>query len=260
MRLKERVAVVTGAGSQGIGRAVCERFAEEGATVAALDIDEVGALATAEEIKKGGSRAMGLGVDVRDEVAVKAAIGQVVQEFGGVDVLVNSAGIMHNVSLEEETVEGWDRILDTNLKGAFLVSKHVLPHMRQRGRGAIVHIGSVTGIMGYTHLAAYCASKGGIHSLTRAMAIEYAPWGIRVNAVAPGTVDTPILAKFLAGTEDPEKARASFEKIHPLGRVATPRDVANVALFLASDEAAFVTGHILVADGGFTIHGVQPKE
>ena len=134
--------------------------------MAALDIDEVGALATAEEIKKGGSRVMGLGVDVRDEVAVKAAIGQVVQEFGGVDVLVNSAGIMHNVSLEEETVEGWDRILDTDLKGAFLVSKHVLPHMRQRGRGAIVHIGSVTGIMGYTHLAAYCASKGGIHSLT----------------------------------------------------------------------------------------------
>src|SRR5690606_33854042 len=156
--------------------------------------------------------------------------------------------------------KGWDRVLDTNLKGAFLVSKHVLPHMRRRGRGAIVHIGSVTGIMGYTHLAAYCASKGGLHALTRAMAIEYAPLGIRVNAVAPGTVDTPILAGFLAETQDPHKARASFERIHPLGRIATPRDIANAALFLASDEAAFVTGHVLVADGGFTIHGVQPRE
>ena len=260
MRLKERVAIVTGAGSGGIGRAVCERFAEEGALIVALDINEAGAQQTAAAIREAGGRAIGAGVDVRDEAAIARAVREAVEAFGGVDALVTCAGVMHNVSVEDETSEGWDRILDTNLKGAFLISKHVLPHMRRRGRGSIVHIGSVTGIMGYTHLAAYCASKGGIHSLTRAMAIEYAPHGIRVNAVAPGTVDTPILAGFLAGTEDPQKARASFDKIHPLGRVATTRDIANVALFLASDEAAFVTGHVLVADGGFSIHGVQPTE
>jgi len=260
MRLKDQVAIVTGAGSGGIGRAVCERFAEEGAWVAAFDIAEDGARTTADLIAAQGGRAIGLAVDVRDEAAVKGAVEEVAQAFGGVDIMVHCAGVMHNVATEEESVEGWDRVLDTNLKGAFLVSKHVLPHMRRRGRGAIVHIGSVTGIMGYTHLAAYCASKGGLHALTRAMAIEYAPLGIRVNAVAPGTVDTPILAGFLAETQDPQKARASFERIHPLGRIATPRDIANAALFLASDEAAFVTGHVLVADGGFTIHGVQPRE
>ena len=126
-------------------------------------------------IREAGGRAIGAGVDVRDEAAIARAVHEAVEAFGGVDALVTCAGVMHNVSVEDETSEGWDRILDTNLKGAFLISKHVLPHMRRRGRGSIVHIGSVTGIMGYTHLAAYCASKGGIHSLTRAMAIEYPP-------------------------------------------------------------------------------------
>jgi len=258
MRLKDRVAIVTGAGSTGIGRAICERFAEEGAAVAAWDVNGSGAAETAEIVRAKGGRAVGMKVDVSDEDDVRSAVAEVVDAFGKIDVLVNNAGVMHNATVESDTPEAWDRLISINLKGIFLCTRHVVPHMRGRAGCAIINTGSVTGIMGYPNLAAYSASKGAVHSLTRSLAMDYAPEGIRVNAIAPGTVDTPILHDFLARTPDPEKARAAFVAIHPLGRLATPRDIANAALFLASDESSFVTGHTLVVDGGFTIAGSQP--
>src|SRR5690606_18392167 len=147
---------------------------------------------------------------------------------------------MHNATVESDTVDAWDRLISINLKGIFLCARHAVPHMRGRPGCAIINTGSVTGIMGYPNLAAYSASKGAVHSLTRSLAMDYAPEGIRVNAIAPGTVDTPILHAFLERTPDPKKARAAFIDIHPLGRLATPRDIANAALFLASEESAFV--------------------
>jgi len=258
MRLEGRVAIVTGAGSAGIGRAVCERFAEEGALVAAWDIAEAGVKETVDLVRKAGGQAEGFVVDVSNEEQVKRGVEGVVSAFGKIDILVNNAGVMHNATVETDDPDAWDRLFGVNLKGAFYCSRHVVPYMRGRPGCAIVNTGSVTGIMGFPNLAAYSASKGALHSLTRSMAMDYAPEGIRVNAIAPGTVDTPILHCFLAGTRDPEKARAAFIAIHPLGRLATPRDIANAALFLASDESAFVTGHTLVVDGGFTIAGSQP--
>jgi NAD(P)-dependent dehydrogenase (short-subunit alcohol dehydrogenase family) len=248
-RLDDRIAVITGAAS-GIGFACADRFAREGATIAGLDIsaqpdnwDTI--LAAAPRTSFNG------GVDVRDEAAVQAAIAAIRARHGRIDVLVNGAGVEGIGQAHELAVADWDRTLDINLKGSFIVAKHVLPAMMEQHSGNIVHIASVEGMEGMSGALSYNVSKGGVIQMTRTMAIDYARHGIRVNCVCPGLIDTP-LTQLL---HDPalKAVRDQMIKWHLLDRAGRPEEVAAAILFLASDDASFVTGHPLVVDGGWTV-------
>ena len=239
-RLQGRVVLVTGV-SSGIGAACAARFADEGARIAGLDLQkprDEGRLETFRE------------VDVREERSVSDAVGAVVEHCGRIDVLVNSAGVSGGAPVHLLPVEEWDRVIDINLKGTFLVSKHVLPHMTAAGGGSIVNLASIEGLAGAQGISAYNASKGGVVLLTRNMAIDYGSSGIRVNCLCPGFIDTPMTA--LLQAEAMAAVRQKLERSHVLGRFGRPEEVAAAALFLASDDASFVTGHALVVDGGFT--------
>lgn len=248
-RLAGRVALVTGAAS-GIGAACALRFAEEGARVAGLDLvtPEGGDFAGARELAPAShfERA-----DVCDEERVREAVRGVAEALGPIDVLVNAAGIAGGGPVHQLDATAWDRVVDVNLKGCFLVSKHVLPGMLERRRGSIVHIASVEGLEGIAGGSAYNASKGGLVLLTRNMAIDYGRMGIRVNAICPGFIETPLLRSVFAM----DLARPIEEEVrqaHQLGRFGEPREIAHAALFLASDEASFVTGAALPVDGGYS--------
>jgi len=239
-RLAGRKALVTGA-SSGIGAACAQRFASEGATVAGLDV-----------AKPADPHPLAFFVecDVRDEERIRQAVAAVRERLGGIDLLVNAAGVSSAGGIDTLPVEEWDRVLDINLKGTYLVSKHVIPAMREAGRGSIVNLASIEGIEAFESQAAYNASKGGVVLLTRNMAIDYAQAGIRVNCLCPGLIETPMTSML----HDPALAdmRRKFIEQHMLRRPGRPEEVAAAALFLASDEASFVTGHALVVDGGFT--------
>jgi NAD(P)-dependent dehydrogenase (short-subunit alcohol dehydrogenase family) len=234
---------VTGTGS-GIGQAVAKRLASEGATVACLDL--AGHQDTADAITADGRSAMAWPCDVSDAVAVEAAVTAVATEFGGIDVVCNIAGIGHFAKSEEETPEWWNKIIAVNLTGTFLVSRYALPHLLASG-GNIVNTASNAGLMGQPWSAAYCASKGGVVMLTKAMAFEYQDQGVRVNAVAPGGTATNIMHSFGL----PEGA--AFKRMHrmmsPMG-MAEPGDIASAFAYIASDEARFMTGSIVSVDGG----------
>ena len=239
-RLAGHVAFVTGA-SSGIGAACARRFAEEGATVAGFDLQDP---------PDGHPLAGSWSLDVRDEAAIRDAIGAAVQEVGTPTVLVNAAGVSGSADVATLDEAEWDRIVDINLKGTYLVSKHVVPHMTSAGRGSIVNLASIEGLEGLPSQAAYNASKGGVVLLTRNMAIDYGPSGVRVNCLCPGYIDTPMTA--VLSMEGFEEIRERFVAMHHLGRPGRPEEVAACALFLASDDASFVSGHALVVDGGFT--------
>jgi len=248
-RLAGRVALVTGAAS-GIGAACALRFAEEGARVAGLDrvVPEGGDFARARELAPAScfERA-----DVCDEARVRESVAAVSEALGPIDILVNAAGIAGGGPVHQLEAEAWDRVVDVNLKGCFLVSKHVLPAMLERRRGSIIHIASVEGLEGIAGGSAYNASKGGLILLTRNMAIDYGRMGVRVNAICPGFVETPLLRSVF----ELELARPIEEEVreaHQLGRFGQPREIAHAALFLASDEASFVTGAALPVDGGYS--------
>jgi meso-butanediol dehydrogenase/(S,S)-butanediol dehydrogenase/diacetyl reductase len=247
MRLRDKRAVVTGSAS-GIGRAIAMRFASEGAAVAVADLDEPGAARVAEEITAGGGRACAVDVDVTDEQRVARMYARVDEELGGLDILVNNANNKPSDDLMVMTSEDWDRDVRVTLRGPYLCTRAALPAMLERGSGTIVNIASVNGL-GFYGNEAYSAAKAGLISLTRSVAVRYGNRGVRANAIAPGTVRTP---NWSARVEvDPEV----FEKVsawYPLGRVGEPEDVANAALFLASDETAWVTGAVLPVDGGLT--------
>jgi len=248
MKLKGKVAFITGFGS-GLGRAIALVFADEGAAVAGTSKTEAKGRETAGMIERSGGRALfGVG-DVGDSSAMKALIDQTVQRFGGIDIVVNSAGIRTNGSITEITEEAWDRTLDTNLKGAFVVSRLAIPEMKKRGGGVILHIAARSGMLGQGGRAAYCASKGGLITLTEAMAMDHAPDNIRVNCICPGPTRTPMV-----DTSTPEKL-ARYKSRVPLGRIGEPEDIANAALYLASDEASFITAAILPVDGGMRLTG-----
>jgi NAD(P)-dependent dehydrogenase (short-subunit alcohol dehydrogenase family) len=249
-RLDGKVALVTG-GASGIGAATALRFAEEGAKVASFDLVS----AEAEDWKKAtgiAKAARAFQGDVRDFAALTACVREVEAELGPIDILMNSAGVAGGGPVHLIDEEGWDATLDINLKGTFLASKAVLPRMLERESGAIVNVASVEGILGCEGGSAYNASKGGVVLLTRNMAIDYGRKGIRVNAVCPGFIDTPLLRSVM----DMEMMAEVRERIayqhHVGGRFGQPREIANAALFLASEEASFVSGQALAVDGGFT--------
>jgi NAD(P)-dependent dehydrogenase (short-subunit alcohol dehydrogenase family) len=245
-RLTGKIALVTGAGS-GIGKETALRFAAEGATVAAADVRGDPARATAAEI---GGEAIGLEMDVTSTASVGAGVAEMLARLGGIDVVVNNAGVTIVGAAHGMVEDDWDRELATNLKSIYLVSKAAWPHLVARGGGVILTTASIAGIWAIPDDAAYCASKAGAIMLTKCMALDGAKAGIRANCVCPGFTETPMIQGYFADQPDPEAARAFATKIHPLGRLGTPRDIADAFVYLASDEASWVTGTALVVDGG----------
>ena len=259
MRLKGKVALVTGA-ARGIGRGIAERFAEEGARVGIMDLQAAACQAVADGIREGGGRALAIQADVSQPAPVAAAVAKLQQHFGAVTILVNNAAVMPAGAIHETALDDFDRCLAVNLRGAYLLSRAVAPGMMKAGGGSIIHIASVTGLLGLPGVAAYSMTKGALIALARAMSTDYAQYGIRTNTVSPGTIDSPMLRDFLAAQSRPDALRQEFDRIHPLGRVGAIKEVANVCLFLASDEASFVTGSNYEVDGGLSSKGEQPQD
>jgi NAD(P)-dependent dehydrogenase (short-subunit alcohol dehydrogenase family) len=240
-RLDGKVGIVTGAAS-GIGSAIVAAMLAEGAVVAGIDVQDD----TQEEHEI-------IHADVGDEAGISAAIDQVYARYGRIDVLVNNAGIWAPGSVVTTSADTWERVFAVNVRGVYLTSKAVIRHMQEAHRGAIVNISSNYGLVGGVNAAAYTASKGAIVTLTYAMALDHAPDGIRVNCICPGTIDTPLIRKPMATmtAAELEAQHASRIRRHPIGRIGTPDDVAPGVVYLASDEAAFVTGAVLAIDGGY---------
>ena len=252
MRLKGRVALVTGA-AMGIGKAIALLFAQQGAKVMAADIDASEGEATAKEIRATGAQCIFRRTDVSVEADVDAAAEAAEKEFGqAVDVLANVVGIAHESPAHLLSLADWNRVLAVNLTSMFLCAKRVLPGMLAVKRGSIVNITSIQGLFGFPGYPHYAASKGGIIAMTRQLAREYAKDGIRVNCIAPGTVETPMNVKVLERVPNPAQLRRAWERMHPLGRIGQPIDVAWGALYLASDESSWVTGQCISIDGGIS--------
>ena len=236
-----RVAVVTGAGS-GIGLELTRLLLDAGATVAALDLDASGA----------PDKALKVDLDISDPTEVETAFPRVAAELGTVDTLFPNAGIGSTADVIACSPEEWDRVFAVNVRGVFLTIKAALPAMLERGGGVIVNTASVAGLIGLKDRAAYCASKGAVIALTKQIAVQYATQGIRCNCICPGTVDSPWVGRLMDEAPDPAKRREELIARQPLGRLGTPLEVAQAALYLASDQAAFITGSGLVIDGGIT--------
>lgn len=252
VRLRNKAALITGGGS-GIGFATALAFVREGAGVVISDISADRGKEAVALARKEGNDLLFVRGDVSKIADAKRMVEETVRRLGKIDVLFNNAGILIEKPVHELSEEEWDRVMDINLKGVFLVSKYALPHMIRQGKGVIVNTGSVNSIVGDKGDPAYCASKGGVGLLTKAMAIDYAEHGIRVNAVCPGWIETRMFRQEAA------KRRVSIESYkayagshHPMGRIGRPEEIANVVVFLASDEASFITGTLVVVDGGFT--------
>src|SRR5918997_6289493 len=246
---KGKVAFVTGAGS-GIGRATALAFAREGASVTVADISEEGSRETARLIEEQGGRVLAVGCDVTRAEDVKAALDKTVEAFGRLDFAFNNAGVeQRNAGVAEFEEEEWDRIVDTNLRGVFLCMKYEIPLMLKQGGGRIVNTSSGAGVIGIKGGGAYAASKHGVIGLTRSAALDYASQNVRVNAVAPGYIATPMMDRFTGGAEGWEKITAE----EPIGRVGRPEEIADAVIWLCSDASSFVVGHALVVDGGQTV-------
>jgi NAD(P)-dependent dehydrogenase (short-subunit alcohol dehydrogenase family) len=250
-RLKGKVAFITGAG-MGMGREASALFAEEGARVVVADIDGAAAAQTVALIEQAGGQALAVTGDVALEADVRRMIEAGRQRFGALHVLYNNAGVLwkdRDRSVLETDEKWWDRVMAINLKSVFWVTKHGIPHLRAAGGGSIVMMGSVSALAGFTRAQdAYTAAKGALISLTKSLAIQFAKDRIRCNVIHPGIVDTPLQAPYLT-----DAIRKEFETGIPLGRIAQPREIASVALFLASDESSYMTGAELVVDGGFLL-------
>lgn len=249
MRLQGKVALITG-GTSGIGSATAIRFAQEGARVAITGRDARRGGEVIDTIVAAGGQAIFIRSDVRLAEACRRAVEQTLERFGQIDILFNNAGVFHPRTVPDCSEEEWDETIDSSLKGAFLMSKYALPSMIERGSGSIIHTSSGWGILGGNDAAAYCAAKGGLVVMAKAMAIDHGPQGIRVNCVCPGDVLTPMLHDDAAkrGMAWEDYAAGAIQR--PLGRIGTVDEIASAVLFLASDESSFVTGEALVVDGG----------
>jgi NAD(P)-dependent dehydrogenase (short-subunit alcohol dehydrogenase family) len=253
MRLKDKVALVTGAG-QGIGRAIALGMAREGAQVIINDLEEGFAQRVTQEVRDLGQRAFAIQADVGKVADIRRMFEKVRSDFGRLDVLVNNAGLTGWTRLFEITEEKWDRVIDTNLKGTFFCSLEAARIMREQGGGSIVNISTNCAGLGVKNLVAYAASKGGIHALTKQLAIELAPFKIRVNTFAPGPTN---VARNLKDDPNYEK---TWGAMVPMGRTAEPEEMAGPAIFLASDDSGYMTGQVFYVDGGWTVCGRAPEE
>ncbi|MCS7260731.1 MAG: SDR family oxidoreductase [Anaerolineae bacterium] len=249
MKLQGKVALITG-GAIGIGAATARLFAQEGAEIALTDVDVVRGEETCRQIREAGGVCRFYEMDVSNAQQVARVIPQIIQDFKRVDILVNNAAIWRPGRVTDLDEETWDRVLDTNLKGIFLVSKYVLPVMMEAKHGVVINVASVAGLVGAPDASAYAASKGGVVNLSRSMALDFAPYNIRVNCLCPGLTDTAqgdSVVKHYKPTMDPTEAKRTWQ---PLQRVGTAEDMAKAALYIASDDAEFMTGSIFVIDGG----------
>jgi meso-butanediol dehydrogenase/(S,S)-butanediol dehydrogenase/diacetyl reductase len=251
MRLEGKACIVTGGGS-GIGRATCLLFADEGARVLVADKRKDAAEAVAQECAAKGAIARPLEVDVSKDADARGMIDEAVKAFGRLDVLVNNAGYGIAGTVVDTDEEAWEALMAVNVRGVFLCSKHAIPAMKANGGGNIINTASVVAAIGIRNRAAYCASKGAVAALTRAIAIDHVADGIRCNAVAPGTIDTPYFDEILRKSPVAADTRKALEARQLLGRLGTPEEIAAGILFLASDESRFATGSILTIDGGMT--------
>jgi len=243
-KIDDKVAILTG-GAGGIGEATARFFVENGARVVLVDVKDEEGKRISDEL---GERGTYFHADVRRGSEVKAAVDHTVNLYGRIDVLFNNAGVLHVGTVEDTPEEDWDRVMGVNLKGAFLFSKYAVPHLRKTG-GVIVNNSSADGLVAETKSVAYCASKGWLVLLTKAMALDHGREGVRVNCVCPGSIKTDMLDQYLP--EDEELKDTFFKESHPIGRVEEPEEVAKVVLFLASDDSSFVTGAAIPVDGGF---------
>jgi len=251
MKFKDKTVIVTGGGT-GIGRETALLFAEEGANVLITGrrIDKL------REVQKEAGK-LGIEIDylvndISDEDRCKSIVKYVVEKYGHIDILFNNAGILLPGSTHEISSLEWDKTFNVNVRGMWLMSKHVLPHLMEQRSGSIINSSSVIGIKGFTGVAAYAASKGAVAELTKCMALEYADKGIRVNAICPGFVDTPLVSEgYMSRVEDKEDAKTYLNSLHPLGRIATAKEIAHAVLFLCDENSGFITGHLLPIDGGW---------
>jgi len=249
MKLDGRVALITG-GNSGIGRATAALLAKEGATVVLTGRNSERGDETVQAIEEGGGKAFFIRSDVRLAEDCKRAVDETLERFGRIDVLFNNAGVYYANTVPDCTEEEWDETIDSSLKGAFLMSKYALPSMIERGSGSIIHTSSGWGILGGEKAAAYCAAKGGLIIMAKAMAMDHGRHGIRVNCVCPGDVDTPMLVEDAKNQGMAWDDFVAWASDRPLGRIGTPEEIARAVLFLASDDSSFITGDALVVDGG----------
>ncbi|MGO8733513.1 MAG: SDR family NAD(P)-dependent oxidoreductase [Terriglobia bacterium] len=251
MTLDGKVALITGAG-KGIGKGCAEVLSRHGARIAVVDIDTAAGPQTAKGIEANGGHAVFLPADVSKAADVQNMVAQLIGLFGRLDILINNAGYHISKSVEDTSEEEWDYILNTNLRSVFLCSKYAIPYLRKT-RGAIVNMASMVGLVGQRNAGAYSATKGGIIAMTKGMALDFAKDGIRVNCICPGWVETPLVEDWFSQQADPQAAKTYIFARHPLGRIATPEEVGDAAVFLCSEASSFVTGVTLPLDGGVTL-------
>lgn len=245
MELEGKIAVVTG-GARGIGRGIVDCFLEEGAQVVVVDREPVDAVLDSHQ------QVAYVHADLSDSTSTVKVIDSSASAFGGIDILVNNAGIGFERHVSELTLEEWELMIAVNLRAPLFLAQATLPHLRKRGGGSIINIGSVEGLAANPHHAAYCASKAGVHGMTRAMAVDLGEDDVRCNAIAPGWIATDFTEAFVEAQPDPVAVRAAVTRLHPMGRVGKPTDIAQLAVFLASDRSTFLTGETITVDGGRT--------
>jgi NAD(P)-dependent dehydrogenase (short-subunit alcohol dehydrogenase family) len=251
MRLQGKVTLITG-GADGIGRATALLFGREGSKLAIADFDSEKGIEFEGTLKEMGFEGFFVKTDVRESAEVQIMVEATIRHFGRIDILVNNAGVAGSAPIVELPEDDWDRIIDTNLKGVYLCCKYAIPKMIQSGGGSIVNMGSVHGLVGRARVSAYNAAKAGVINLTKNLALDYVAYNIRVNAVCPGYVDTGLVRRYVNRCENPTEAYEELVRLHPMGRLAKPEEIAYAVLFLASDESSFITGSSLVIDGGYT--------
>lgn len=250
MKLKDKVALITG-GSLGLGKATAKLFAKEGAKVVITGRTEKTLKETVEEASKEGVELDYLVSDVSKEKDCRDAVDNTVKKYGKIDVLFNNAGILFSDVTHETEISQWENIFNINVKGTFMMSKFAIPHMLEKGYGIIVNNSSIVGLKAVPGLAAYNSTKGAVTQFTRSMALEYADKGIRVNAICPGTIVTPMVTNMLDATEDAKATEEFFKSYHPMGRLGEPDEIAHAVLFLCDDNVKFMTGSMLSVDGGW---------